>query len=255
MQGVVITLMNITQRRLAEESQSLLTSVVESIEDMAIVSETLNGIILNWSKGAEKIFGYTAAEVQGQSISMLVPAGLQLIYDMPADADQSEKITHVETMLLHKEGRKIPVSINIIPIKDTIGTVVGISKVIRDMSCYYENVAENWYIEKLNRRIMEASVVGINLTDIQGRLVFINRQGKKLLGLTEEGEVSPWNGTITWEAMDAQGRLIPEEELPFNRIMLTQRALYGEHISIKKPDGSRTSFLLNGVEKAISPRL
>jgi len=114
--------------------QSQIAAIVESSDD-AIISKNLNSIILTWNKGAERIFGYTAAEVIGKPITILIPPEDQ--HEEPAilaRLRRGERIEHYETIRLRKDGKKINISLTVSPIKNTAGEVVGASKIARDIT-------------------------------------------------------------------------------------------------------------------------
>lgn len=116
------------------ETWSLITAVVESSDD-AIISKDLKGIIRSWNRGAERIFGYTAAEAIGQPITMIAaPHRVNEIPGILARIAAGERIDHYETQRRTKDGRIITVSLTVSPIKDPSGTVVGASKIARDIS-------------------------------------------------------------------------------------------------------------------------
>jgi hypothetical protein len=120
--------------RQAEQNASLLASIVESSDD-AIVSKSLEGIIMSWNQGAERLFGYTAAEVIGKSINILIPP--DRVEEEPrilARLRRGERVDHFETIRLHKDGSRLNVSLTISPVKDAQGLVVGASKVARDIT-------------------------------------------------------------------------------------------------------------------------
>ncbi|HEX4915668.1 MAG TPA: ATP-binding protein [Vicinamibacterales bacterium] len=119
-------LSDITARHLAK--------VVESSDD-AIVSKDLNSIITSWNPGAERIFGYTADEAIGQSIRMIIPAHLQSEEDMVLSRIRAgQKVDHYETVRQRKDGTLIAVSLTVSPIKDEAGTIIGASKIARDVT-------------------------------------------------------------------------------------------------------------------------
>jgi len=114
--------------------QALLAAIVESSDD-AIVSKTLQGRILSWNAGASRIFGYTAAEAIGQPITMIIPP--ELLAEEQRILDQvrrGQRIEHFDTIRIAKDGRRIPISLAVSPVRDSNGTIVGASKVARDIS-------------------------------------------------------------------------------------------------------------------------
>ena len=111
-----------------------LAAIVASSED-AIVSKNLSGIITTWNSAAEKIFGYTAEEAVGKSVLMLVPDERK--EEEPrilSRLQRGERVDHFETIRVRKNGEKFPVSLTISPIRDTKGTVIGASKIARDIT-------------------------------------------------------------------------------------------------------------------------
>jgi PAS domain S-box-containing protein len=111
-----------------------LAKVVESSDD-AIVSKDLNSIIITWNAAAERMFGYTAAEAVGRSIRMIIPDERQSEEDdVLAQIRAGKAVTHHETIRRHKDGTPIPISLTVSPIYDDAGTVIGASKIARDIS-------------------------------------------------------------------------------------------------------------------------
>ncbi len=112
----------------------LLAAIVESSDD-GIVSKTLQGIITSWNSGAERIFGYTAAEAIGSHISMLFPPDrLPEEKHFLSEIGQGRRIEHFETIRVRKNGEQIPVSVTLSPLRDSSGTIFGASKIVRDIS-------------------------------------------------------------------------------------------------------------------------
>ncbi|MET0391863.1 MAG: PAS domain S-box protein [Chitinophagaceae bacterium] len=132
--GGVDTLQDITAQKENEKQEATLAAIVESAED-AIVSKTLEGVVTSWNRGAEKLFGYTAAEMIGQSITRLIPA--DRLDEEPAILEQLKKgarVEHFETKRLTKNGNLLDISLTISPVLNSKGTVIGASKIARDIS-------------------------------------------------------------------------------------------------------------------------
>jgi PAS domain S-box-containing protein len=121
------------QRLVAETARARLAAIVESSSD-AISSRTLDGVITSWNEGAERLFGYTADEVLGHPVFLLVPperrAELEAAHKR---IEHGERVEPFETVRLHKDGRPIEVSLTLSPIQDDTGRVTGISGIIRDI--------------------------------------------------------------------------------------------------------------------------
>ena len=123
-----------TIEALGQSHAQRLAAIVEFSDD-AIISEDLNGIIATWNHGAEKLFGYEAEEVVGKPITILIPPERQ--DEEPsilARIKRGERIEHYETVRQHKDGRRIEISLTVSPIMDAAGTVVGASKIARDIT-------------------------------------------------------------------------------------------------------------------------
>lgn len=125
---------DITDRKRAEQAQAHLAAIVAS-SDEAIISKTLNSIITSWNDGAEKIFGYAAEEMIGKSIRLLIPADRQDEEDdILARMSRGEKISNYETIRVCRDGRRVDVAVNVSPIFDAAGNIVGASKIAHDIS-------------------------------------------------------------------------------------------------------------------------
>ena len=123
-----------TERRRAEEASSRLAAIVDSSDD-AILSKTLDGTITSWNGAAERIYGYSAEEVLGKPISILVPP--ERADEVPAILQKirrGESVDHYETQRIKKDGTRIHVSITVSPVRDFTGNVVGASTVARDVT-------------------------------------------------------------------------------------------------------------------------
>ena len=114
--------------------QSLLTAIVQSSDD-AIVSKDLNSIVTSWNPAAERMFGYTAEEMIGRSIRAIIPEDRQYEEDdVIARVRSGQAVDHFETVRKRKDGALIDVSLTISPVRDATGTIVGASKIARDIT-------------------------------------------------------------------------------------------------------------------------
>jgi PAS domain S-box-containing protein len=125
---------DISERKQAEERTAKLAAIVESSDD-AIISKDLNGMITTWNTGAERLFGYAAHEVIGQSVAMLMPpGGVDEVRGILERIRSAERVDHFETVRRRKDGTLVDISLTVSPIIDGSGNVVGASKVARDIS-------------------------------------------------------------------------------------------------------------------------
>jgi PAS domain S-box-containing protein len=132
--GVVLVFRDVTERRAAELTALRFAALVENSDD-AIISKNLHGIITTWNEGAQRIFGYLPSEIIGRSIKVLIPPELRQQEDeILARLRRGERVYHFETIRVAKDGRHIPISLTISPIKDHEGNVIGASKIARDIT-------------------------------------------------------------------------------------------------------------------------
>lgn len=132
--GGINTLIDVTEKRSSENKQAMLAAIIESSED-AIVSKTLEGIITTWNHSAERMFGYSEAEIVGRSIMTIIPDNRRQEEDLIiSKIKKGEKVEHYETYRLTKYNTEIPVSLTISPIKNKNGQVIGASKIARNIT-------------------------------------------------------------------------------------------------------------------------
>jgi PAS domain S-box-containing protein len=155
--GMVGVVQDITERKDAEASRARLAAVVESSAD-AIISKTLEGIITSWNSGAERIFGYTAPEVIGKPITILIPP--ERLAEEPlilARIAAGERIEHYESVRVRKDGRRVDVSVSVSAVKDHNGRIVGASKIARDIGLQKQAEAAQAASAIENARLYEAA--------------------------------------------------------------------------------------------------
>ncbi|MGN6747316.1 MAG: PAS domain S-box protein [Xanthobacteraceae bacterium] len=133
-EGWIASLLDITEQRSGEEARRQLANIVESSDD-AIISKDLTGRIISWNPGAERLFGYSADEMIGKSIITIIPDHLkgeepQILQRIRAGA----RIEHYETTRCCKDGRLVDVSLTVSPMRDEHGTIIGASKIARDVT-------------------------------------------------------------------------------------------------------------------------
>jgi PAS domain S-box-containing protein len=132
--GLVTSWRDITERRRSGELSSRLAAIVESSED-AIVGKTLDGIVTSWNAGAERVFGYTEAEMLGKPILRLLPPDrMHEETDILTRLSAGESVEHFESVRVRKDGSLIDVSVSISPVRDASGTIISASKIARDIT-------------------------------------------------------------------------------------------------------------------------
>jgi PAS domain S-box-containing protein len=174
---------DISERKRTEEGRERLAAVVESSDD-AIIGKTLEGTITAWNRGAEKVFGYSAAEAVGRSMLMLLPP--ERASEEPeilARIARGESVEHFETVRIRKDGRKINISATISPIKDNSGTIVGVSKIARDITdrkqaeqAVKESLATSEAALKdlADQKFALDQHAIVAITDVQGTITYVN---------------------------------------------------------------------------------
>jgi PAS domain S-box-containing protein len=132
--AVDVLLVESDYRRQTQLALGQLGSLVETSED-AIITKNMNGIITSWNKGAERIFGYEANEVIGKPVSLLIPSDRN--DEEPSILERlrkGQRIEHYETVRRRKDGERIDISLSVSPLADSTGTIVGASKIARDIT-------------------------------------------------------------------------------------------------------------------------
>lgn len=184
--GVIVSYIavkhDVTEWRAGEEARAFLAAMVENSED-AIVAGSPEGIILTWNRGAEAIFGYSAAEVTGKHVSMLVAA--ERLPELPKLVGrilQGNTVSQYESLCVRKDGRRINVSLTAYPIKDKAGEVAAISVILRDISARRE-------VERarhLLASIVESSDDGIVCAQPDGTIITWNRGAEAIFGYSRQ---------------------------------------------------------------------
>ncbi|HEX7230712.1 MAG TPA: PAS domain S-box protein, partial [Candidatus Binatia bacterium] len=132
--GVVLVFRDITESRRAERTRSTLAAIVESSDD-AIVSKDLNGRIMTWNTGAERLFGYRDTEAVGQPITIIIPPDrIHEEAEILRRIRNGDRVDHYETVRRRKDGSPVEISLTISPVRAADGTIIGASKIARDIT-------------------------------------------------------------------------------------------------------------------------
>src|SRR5260370_3770894 len=155
---------DMTERKRSEELVSHLAAIVETSDD-AIVGKSLDGTILSWNSGAERLYGYTAEEVFGRPLALLVPPDrTDEFARIMKGLRRGQRFARLETTRLHKDGHPIEISVTISPVKGSAGTVIGASVMARDITA--RKRAESFASHLAS--IVEASDDGIFVSSLDG---------------------------------------------------------------------------------------
>ncbi len=132
--GAVNMLIDVSEHQRAERIERRLSAIVESSDD-AIISKDLDGVIVTWNKGAERMFGYLAEEVIGKPIAILIPGDRrEEEHEILERIRRGERVDHFETVRQRKNGSLINISLSVSPVSDEFGRIVGASKIARDIT-------------------------------------------------------------------------------------------------------------------------
>jgi PAS domain S-box-containing protein len=222
--GAVNMLVDISERKDADDARAYLAAIIESSDD-AIISKTLQGIVTSWNKAAQTIFGYTAEEMIGQPITRLFPPDrLEEENLILSRIKRGERVDHFETVRRRKDGRDIDVSVTISPVRDSSGRIVGVSKIARDVTGQKRAEATLRDLnENLEQRVAERTR---ELADANNRL------------LTETAERERTEAELLQaRKMEAVGQLVSGLAHDFNNLLA---AVLGnlELLEMRLPDDS-----------------
>ena len=202
--GWIASLLDITEQSRAVQAREQLASIVELSGD-AIVSKDLNGIIISWNRAAERLFGYAAEDIVGKSITILIPN--ELHDEEPKILERirrGDSLDHYETIRQRKDGSRFPVSLSISPVKDAHGTIIGASKIARDITARKEAENERDRIEgelrklsekleqEVERRTLERDRIWnvsedlLGVSNFDGYFLSMNPAWSRLLGWTDD---------------------------------------------------------------------
>jgi PAS domain S-box-containing protein len=231
--GLSHVLRDVSERRRIERQAFHLAALVQSSED-AIASKDLQGIVTSWNPAAERIFGYAAREIVGRSIRLIIPQERWAEEDGVLRRVRSgERVDHFETIRKRKDGVTIPVSVTVSPIRDASGTVIGASKIARDLTLQRSMEGER------NRlgAIVESSDDAIVSKDLNGIIKTWNRAAERMFGYSAEEAVGR---SIT---MIIPPERLSEEDHVLSSIRQGRRIDHFDTIRQRK-DGSRIPISL-----------
>lgn len=176
---------DVTARKRIEKDTARLAAIVESSDD-AIISKDLDGIIRSWNKAAERIFGYSADEVVGRSITILIPASR--LDEEPRILErirQGGSVDHFETIRLRKDGTPLNISLTVSPIRNEEGEIIGASKIARDVTDKIRVDQAQRENQILLSMAMQSSRMGAWQHDRMTDVVYWSPELEKIFGLDE----------------------------------------------------------------------
>lgn len=227
---------------------SHLEAIVESSDD-AIIGKDLDGIVTSWNHGAERLYGYTAGEIIGTPLLVIIPPELH-------DEEQEilkrvklgQTVRHYESVRLAKDGRVLDVSVTASPIRDASGAIIGISKVARDIT---ERKAAQEALRRSEERYRDLVVnldAGVVAHAPDTSVLMSNARALELLGISEDQMMGR-------KAMDPEWKFLHEDQTPFllheypvNRVIAEKSPIKDLILGVVRPGGGDVVWLsVNGV--------
>jgi PAS domain S-box-containing protein len=225
----------------AERASQQLVAIVESSSD-AIISKDLNGVILTWNDGAERLFGYKADEVIGQPITILIPSDrLDEEPGILARIRCGERVDHYETVRQRRDGSPVDISLTISPVRNIEGRIIGASKIARDITHRKEVEAKLQDSERQLRELLTAIPAAIYTTDASGKITYFNEAAVELAGRTPTLGSDEW--CVTWKLYWPDGTPLPHDQCPMAVALREGRAIRNTEAVAERPDGTRVPFI------------
>ena len=229
------------ERVRAQNATQRLAAIVESSHD-AIVSKDLNGIVATWNAGAERLFGYTAAEVVGKSITTIIPE--DRLNEEPLILGRirnGELVDHFETVRRRKDGTLVDISLTISPVRDASGRIVGASKIARDITDKKIAEAKIQDSQRQLEDLLAAIPAAIYTTDRHGKITYFNEAAVQLAGRTPVIGTDEW--CVTWKLFWPDGTPLPHDQCPMAISLREGRPIRGYEAVAERPDGTRVPFI------------
>jgi PAS domain S-box-containing protein len=175
---------DITKRKQMEQEATRLAAIVASSAD-AIIGNDLAGVITDWNKGAERIYGYTAEEVIGKPASILAPPERENeILEMIEGLKRGELIENHETVRVRKDGKRLHIALTVSAVRDAAAKIIGFSAIARDISEQKRTEGALRYSEQRLQGIISSAMDGIITVDSSQRIILFNKAAEQIFGCT-----------------------------------------------------------------------
>ncbi len=213
----------------------ILSAILDSSED-AIIVKDLSGVVLAWNRGAERMYGYSAAEMVSRSMTALVPPDRAAEYaEILNHARRGERVPGIDSVRLTKSGQRLDVSLTVWPVRDADERTVGLCVIARDIAAQRRAERAQRGSEARWRAIIESAVDGIILIDRRGRIEFFNPAAERLFGYAS-AEVTDRNVSMLMPSPYAE-----EHDHYLKRYLMTgDRHVIGigREVTARRKDGS-----------------
>ena len=240
--GVVLVFRDVSERRKAQELNERLAAIVESSDDI-IVSKNFDGIITSWNRGAERILGYSAEEVIGRHVSILMPPEqAEDVTKILSLIRRGERIEHYETKRRAKDGTIIDVSITVSPIRDASGRILGASKIGRDI-----RMLKLLEVERREADLRKDEFLAMLAHELRNPLASINN-AVQLFGRLETEDDLEWAKDVILRQIKHLARLI-DDLLDVSRITRGKIELRKEFVNLSPVVGSAVEVVRSLIEE------
>ena len=235
---ILLAIEDVTEHVRAEEVKALLGAIVSSADD-GILSKTLEGVVTSWNASAERLFGYTAEEIIGNSIVHLTPPDLFHEEEhLLAQVLAGKAVEHFETQRMTKDGSRLQVSLTISPIKDATGKVIGASKIVRDITDRKKAETALQASELRIATLLEHLPVGVGLFDSDGQIVLTNAIMRRFIG--ESVPSLDLERRHRWRTSAPDGSQLEFSQWPGQRALRGEKVLPGVEFCFTEDDGRET---------------
>lgn len=180
-------MVNVLQNKENAFSSAYEHAAIVGTSKHAIIGKTLDGVITSWNKGAENIYGYSANEIIGQNITILAtPDRYEEVLQILEKIKRGEGVEPYETVRVTKEGRKVNISLEVVPVLDTTGRIIGVSSIAFDITKHKHAEEALRHSEQLYRAIGESINYGVWVCAPDGRNIYASESFLNMVGLTQE---------------------------------------------------------------------
>ncbi len=228
--AALVVAQDVTRRKKAEAELRRLAAIVESSDD-GIISVALDGTILTWNSGAEKVYGYPAEEALGQSVYLLVPPDRQAALAQTYERVQrGEHVASFETVRVKKDGTPIDVAVTLSPVRDGEGQIIAISGIIRDITERKRAAEALRESDERLRSIFEGAPVGLFRSTLEGKILEANPAFLQMLGYLDREALL---------ATNAAGLYVnPEQRRRWAALLLRDGVVASFESEFRRLDGS-----------------